>query len=92
MNRYFRSTDEILAQVTSQLDDAYGYPNAETKTLTALPAPSDCPHGPDGMVYLAIDSEYCDYILPSQMLPQLLDGGLIEEIDEAAYLSILPPV
>ncbi len=92
MTRYFRSTDEVLSLVNAQLDAAYGYPNEATRTNTALPPAAECPHDAEGRVYLAVDGAYCDFILPSEMLPQLIDSGMVEEIDEAAYVSILPPV
>jgi hypothetical protein len=92
MTRYFRSTDEVLSLVNAQLDAAYGYPNEATRTNTALPPASECPHDSEGRVYLAVDGAYCDFILPSEMLPQLIDSGMVEEIDEATYGSILPPV
>ena len=92
MTRYFRSTDEVLSLVNAQLDAAYGYPNAETRTNTALPPAAECPHDAEGRVYLAVDGAYCDFILPSEMLPQLIDSGMVEEIDEQTYGSILPPV
>ena len=91
MTRYFRSTDEVLSLVNAQLDAAYGYPNEATRTNTALPPVAECPHDSEGRVYLAVDGAYCDFILPSEMLPQLIDSGMVEEIDEAAYASILPP-
>lgn len=92
MTRYFRSTDEVLSLVNAQLDAAYGYPNEATRTNTALPPAAECPHDAEGRVYLAVDGAYCDFILPSEMLPQLIDSGIVEEIDEATYGSILPPV
>ena len=92
MTRYFRSTDEVLSLVNAQLDAAYGYPNEATRTNTALPPAAECPHDAEGRVYLAVDGAYCDFILPSEMLPQLIDSGMAEEIDEATYRSILPPV
>ena len=92
MTRYFRSTDEVLSLVNAQLDAAYGYPNDATRTNTALPPAAECQHDAEGRVYLAVDGAYCDFILPSEMLPQLIDSGMVEEIDEAAYASILPPV
>jgi len=92
MTRYFRSTDEVLSLVNAQLDAAYGYPNEATRTNTALPPAAECPHDSEGRVYLAVDGAYCDFILPSEMLPQLIDSGMAEEIDEATYRSILPPV
>lgn len=89
--RYFRSTAAIYEQVRATLDQAWGYPNAETKTLTAIPPVGELPTDQQGRVYLAISAEYCDYILPSQMLPELLASGAVEEIDAAAYAAVLPP-
>ena len=88
--RYFRSTPEIYDVVCGQLDASYGYPNESTKTQRTLPPASELPSGPDGRVYLAVDAEYCGFILPSAMLPQLIGSGAVEEIDEATYLQELP--
>lgn len=92
MTRYFRSTDEVLAHVNAQLDAAYGYPNEATRTRTTLPPPADCPHDSEGRVYLAVADDYCEYVLPSQMLPQLIASGLVDEIDEAEYTATLPVI
>lgn len=88
--RYFRSTAEVYASICSQLDAAYGYPDADTKTMRALPLASDLASDSAGLLYLAISGEYCDYVLPSQLLPQLLASGAVEEISEAEYLAALP--
>jgi hypothetical protein len=89
--RYFRSTPAVYTGVCSELDAAYGYPNAETKTERALPLVSDLPADAQGRVYLAISAAYCDYILPSEMLPQLLASGAVEEVTAAFYEALLPP-
>lgn len=85
--RYFRSTSAVYASICSQLDTAYGYPNAETKTERTLP---DLAVYTDGLVYLAIDAAYCHYVLPSQLLTDLLASGAVEEIDEQTYRATLP--
>jgi hypothetical protein len=72
------------------LDEAYGYPNEATKTARTLPLVADLPTDAEGRVYLAISAEYCDYILPSEMLPELLSSGAVEEITAQAYLAALP--
>lgn len=89
--RHFRSSHAVYEQVRATLDAAWGYPNAETKTETAIPPASDLPTDEHGRVYLAISDAYCDYLLPSEMLPELLASGAVEEVDEAAYRAILPP-
>lgn len=88
--RYFRSTPDVYNSICSQLDAAYGYPNAETKTQRTLPVVSDLPADAAGRVYLPISADYCEYVLPSQLLPQLLASGAVEEISEAEYRAALP--
>lgn len=88
--RYFRSAPAVYERIRSQLDAAWGYPNAETKTLTAIPPVSELPTDDQGRVYLAISAAYCDYILPSQMLPELLASGAVEELTAAEYAAVFP--
>lgn len=90
--RYFRSTPAVYEQINATLDAAYGYPNAETKTLRTLPQTADLPSDAQGRAYLAVPQEFCDYILPSEMLPQLLASSAVEEVSEAAYRALLPPL
>jgi hypothetical protein len=92
MNRFFRSYPETYESIRGSLDSAWGYPNEATKTVSSLPLPSSCPSDALGRVYIAADADYCEYVLPSQMLPQLIESGLIEEITEAEYVSVLPAV
>jgi hypothetical protein len=90
--RYFRATPVIYADIGSQLDAAYGYPNAETKTLRTLSPVADLPADGQGRVYLAVSAAYCDYNLPSELLPQLIAAGLVEEITAEQYAAVLPNV
>jgi hypothetical protein len=89
--RYFRSTPAVYADICAQLDAAYGYPNEATKTLRTLPLVADLPSDEQGRVYLGISAAYCDYNLPSEMLPQLIAAGLVEEITAEEYAAVLPP-
>jgi hypothetical protein len=90
--RYFRSTPAVYADICAQLDAAYGYPNPETKTQRSLPLAADMPADGQGRVYLAVSAEYCDYNLPSELLPQLIAAGLVEEITAEQYAAVLPVV
>ena len=90
--RYFRSTPAVYGSICTQLDAAYGYPNAETKTERALPLVADLPADDQARVYLAISAAYCDFNLPAEMLPQLLASGAVEEVSEAEYRALLPAV
>ena len=85
--RYFRALPAVYASICSQLDAAYGYPNAETKTERTLPLVADLPTDAADRVYLAVDVAYCDFILPGEMLPQLLASGAVEEIDRQTYMA-----
>jgi hypothetical protein len=88
--RYFRSSENVYESIRAQLDSAWSYPNAETKTITSITPAADAPHDDQGRVYLAVSAEYCDYNLPAEMLPQLLASGAVEEIGEAEYASAQP--
>ncbi len=91
MIRYFRTTALVYGHISAQLDAAYGYPNAATKTERALPLVSELPTDLEGRVYLAVDADYCDYVLPSELLPQLLASGAVEEVDAATYSALPRP-
>lgn len=87
MIRIFRAMPSVYESARAALNTAYGYPNYETKTETAIPPVSELPIDAQGRVYLAVSSEFCDYTLPAQLLPQLIASGEVEEIDEATYLA-----
>lgn len=90
--RFFRSTPAVYADICGQLDAAYGYPNAETKTLRSLPLAADLPSDGQGRLCLAVSADYCDYNLPSELLPQLIAAGLVDEITAEQYAAVLPSV
>ena len=85
--RYFSASPEAYQYVAEQLDAAYGYPNEATRTARALPLLEEIPQS-NGTVYVAIDAAYCEYNLPSQLLPQLLASGQVNEISEAEYAAV----
>jgi hypothetical protein len=90
--RYFRAAPAVYADICAQLDAAWGYPNEATKTLRALPLAVALPSDDDGLLYLAVSADYCDYNLPSELLPQLIAAGLMEEIAAEQYAAVLPVV
>lgn len=90
MTRYFRAAAAVYQSVCEQLDAAYGYPRPETLTSRTLPAVETLPADQQGRVYLAVSAAYCEYSLPSEMLPQLIAAGHVEEITEAEYAAVLP--
>lgn len=90
MLRHFRSAAAVYVGICQQLDAAYRYPNAATKTERTLPLVQDLPVDESGLVYLAISAEYCDYILPGEMLPGLLKSGAVQEVTQEQYDEVLP--
>lgn len=88
--RYFRAAPAVYASVCEQLDAAYGYPNAATKTARTLPLVDDLVTDAAGLVYLAIESSYCEFVLPSQMLPELIAAGAVEELTADQYWAAMP--
>lgn len=84
----FRSTPAVYESVRSTLDAAYGYPNAETKTETAIPPVEELPRDDIGRVYLAVSDEQCAYVLPAQLIVELAESGAVEEVSEGQYLSV----
>lgn len=90
VNRYFRSSIEIYNNICNILDEAYNYPNSNTKTQRTLPLVETLQKDQTNKVYLVVGSEYCDYILPSQILIEYIANGNIEEITEDQYKTIFP--
>lgn len=88
--RFFRAAEAVYEAIRSQLDAAYGYPNPETKTQTAIPPASEAIRDSFGRILMAASAAECDYVLPSQLLPELLASGAVEEIDAATYQAALP--
>ena len=89
--RYFRASVATYEQIRAQLDEAYGYPNADTKTVTAIPAADDAAKDSAGRVLLMASDAECDFHIVAAMLPQLLASGAVEEIDEATYQAAVQP-
>jgi alkylhydroperoxidase family enzyme len=92
--RYFRcfAGDEAYEQIRATLDAAWGHPNAVTKTTTCIDPASVAPRDRQGRIMLATSEAFCEYEAAAQMLPLLISGGTIEEIDAATYLQELPQI
>jgi hypothetical protein len=81
----------VYLAISTQLDEAYGYPSSETKTERTLPLAEMLPTDDQGRVYLAVSAEYCDYILPGEiLLDDLLASGDVEEVAAEQYAALLP--
>lgn len=88
--RYFRTaSDAVYEQARLTLDAAWGHPNTATKTVTCIDPAVVAPRDPQGRIVLAVNDEFCTYSVAKDLLPQLLAGGVVQEIDAATYKSAL---
>lgn len=86
--RYFRAASvAVYEAVRADLDAVYGYPNAETKTVTAINPASDLAADAEGRVYLVASAAECDYPAIAERLPALLASGIVEEVTEAEFAA-----
>lgn len=92
MIRYFRAHLSVYNEICSTFDAAYGYPNYSTGTLRTLPLPTPEITDDQNRVYIAVSSEFCDYDLPRQLLPSLLESGQVEELTVNEYQQQIVPV
>ena len=85
--RYFRASLVEYETASRQLDIAYGYPNADTKTERTLLPSDELPQDSDGRVYLAVSADFAQYELPHQVIA----SGAVEEITAEQYWAMFPP-
>ena len=83
--------DAVYEQVRLTLDAAWGHPNAETNSVTCFDPAAVAPRDALGRILLAVRNEFCTYTVASEMLPQLLSSGAVEEIDSVTYLAVVNP-
>lgn len=86
--RYFRTPDAALYEsIRLQLDDAWGHPTPDGKTLTCIDPVAVAPRDQSGRVLLAVREEFLAYEPAASILPQLLASGAVEEITEAEFAA-----
>lgn len=85
MIRYFRTTAAVYEQVRRTLDAAWGYPDEERRTDTAIRPAARCPRDTQGRVYLSVPSEFCEFEAVAGVLPNLLTLGAVEELSAGQY-------
>jgi hypothetical protein len=87
--RYFRSPEATYEAVRLSLDAEWGLPAHGQRSCYS---PSDyAPRNTDGLLMLAVDDAFCEYVAVAAMLPQLLASGAVDEIDAATYWGSMPP-
>ena len=86
--RFFAATAAVYEQARATLDAAWGLPN-DLGTATSIEPAATAPRDARGRVLLAVAEEFCAYPVAVDLLPQLLAGGLVDEIDAATYLAVV---
>jgi hypothetical protein len=85
-NRYFRTSDEIFyEQIRLLLDNSWGIEPPQTCIEPSLTAPRDS----NGYILLGVNKEFCNYPIIIDLLPQILQSGIVQEIDENTFRSSL---
>lgn len=87
-HRFFRADEATYEQVRLALNSAWGLPNA-IGTVTCIVPVDSAPRDDDGRVLVAVRQEFTSFTVAVDMLPQLLAAGLVEEIDQAAYMAVM---
>lgn len=90
--RFFRceSGDAFYEGIRSTLDAAWGLPNDATKTATCIePAPTAI-RDASGRILLAVHTEFCEFTVAVDLLPQLLLSGDVSEITRQEYDQAAP--
>jgi hypothetical protein len=89
--KYFRAvTVEVYEAVRADLDGVWGYPNADTKTTTAITPGDQAPTDAAGRVYLIASPAECEYQAISERLPTLLASGMVAEVTAAQFAAEFP--
>lgn len=79
--RYFRAAETVYEQARLTLDAAWGH---EPPTTCIEPA-ARAPHDAQGRIVVAVADEFCTYSTASELLPQLLASGAVQEIDRQTF-------
>lgn len=84
--KYFRTADDALYEsVRLGLDAVWGHPSPDGRTVTCIDPAAVAPRDVQGRIVLAVNNEFCSYSVVVDLLPQLLAGGGVEEVDDMAY-------
>jgi hypothetical protein len=86
--RYFRSSAAVYEAMRAQLDAAFGYPDGVTETVWQPLA--SALRDSQGRCLLAVHAASCERPAVASVLPGLIAGGQVEEIDRETYLAAMP--
>jgi hypothetical protein len=86
--RYFRSSAAVYEAMRTQLDAAFGYPDGVTATVWQPLA--SALRDSQGRCLLAVHAASCERPAVAAVLPGLIAGGSVTEIDRETYLAAMP--
>lgn len=89
IQRFFRSSPAVYADVLATLDAAWGFPK---NGFDHVFLPLNYAPQKDGMAYLAIQAADAEMEPASEMLPQLLASGAVVEVTQADYRAAMPEI
>lgn len=88
--RYFRAaSDDVYESVRVGLNTKWMLPN-ELGTVTCFSPAATGLRDSNGLLVLAVESAWCEHPDVDAVLPDLLAGGVIQEIDRSEYFAALP--
>lgn len=89
--RFFRAQNAASYEaVRAEFDAIWGYPNAETKTETAITPAALAPTDSAARVYLIASEDECEYPAIVGRLPEMLSDGIVEEVSAAEFAAQFP--
>lgn len=83
--KYYRTADESLYEsIRQQLDLAWGL---DVHGCTCISPAAIAPRDSQGRIVLAVDDEFVAFDAVQEVLPSLLQAGVVTEIDRATYMA-----
>jgi hypothetical protein len=90
--KFFRIPSEANYEaIRLELDAEWGH-GPGTGTDTCVNPAAVAPRDAQGRILLAVDERFLGYPAVAARLPALLAAGVVEEIDEATYIPVEPPL
>ena len=89
MNIYYRITsDEVYESTRLALDAHWGHPGV--RAVTCIDAAAVAPRDINGNILLSVRSEWLEWPIVQQLMPQLIATGAVSEITEQDYHGSQP--
>lgn len=90
LQRYFRAEATTYDGIRLYLNAAWGMPTPGTANCILPADDPTAPRDAQGLVYLAVHADWCEWPAVEAVLPDLLASGAVEEVTREDYLAALP--